>query len=234
MANRTRAKRRVPGEGHPDASGVFDWKLDPVALAALVLSLLAAGAQFWARLKGPDVHLITPDRVILYSDVAPDGSIIVRIAAPMSYANVAQQAYGDVVLVERSQLTVGQRVSHQRWNAFGMINRDGVEQTGTAGPQPLAGQSAVTHLTLFTPVPEECSANSRTCNTMSDYLTLADFANQLRSADRLDFRFQIDLIDGAKPETSCYVPLSSLARQKLTQLQTTPFYAMCHAEPDRT
>jgi hypothetical protein len=205
----------------------LDLKLDPIAIAALVLSLIAAGASLIAWWRGPSVRLISPDRVALYSDVAPSGSTFVRIAAPMSYANVAQEPYGDVVLVERAALTVGGLETHQRWNAFGEIGTNKVQSTGTATPQSLPGQSASTHFTLFTAVPRDCPEGSTVCDPMAEYLSLKKFSESVGTARELRFKFQIDLINAKPQVTECVVPLTKLVRQKLAELERVPFYAMC-------
>jgi hypothetical protein len=210
----------------------FHWKLDPVAVAALVLSLIAAAGQFvdWAR--GPSIRLIAPDRIALYSDVAPDGSIFVRVAAHMSYANVAQAPYGDLVLRERVQLRAGTLTSKQQWNAFGTIVREGIKMTEPAGPQPLPGQSAVSHFTLFAPTTIACQAGSVGCNPTQEYLQPEALTKQLASVDKLQFRFEIELIDGNRISASCRVPLSTQARQQLSSVRTSYAYLLCY--PDRT
>jgi hypothetical protein len=210
----------------------IDWRFDAVALAALILSLFAAFAQVLAWASGPSVKLITPDRVGLYLDMTPDqSSTFVRVAADMSYANVAQAPYGTLVVAERVILSVAGVESRQRWNAFGTISRDGVKQTGTSAPQALPGQSAVTHFTLFTPVPVDCPDGASGCDPLADYLTAPQFANALRSARELRFQFQIELIGGKVMSTSCTVPLKQAAKEQLAellQLRTPYFYATCH------
>lgn len=218
MPRKARAKPKLCG-----------WKFDPVALAALFLSLIAAGAQLWDWWHGPQIRLIPPDRVALYSQVAPDGSVAIRIAANMSYANVAQAQYGDLVLIERAKLKVDQIESWQRWNAFGEIRESAITRTQDAAPQPLPGQSAVTHFTLFTPVPRVCPNGSSACDPMRDYISPEEMMLQVRTADRIEFRFEIDLFNGHTLTTSCYVPLSALVRQKLGNIMRTPLYATCHS-----
>lgn len=214
-------------------SQIFEWKLDPIAVSAFLLSLFAALAQLFAWWNGSSIRLITPDRVALYTVEAPDGSTVVRIAAPMAYANVAQGPYGDLVTVERASLSVGNVETRQRWNAFGTISADGIEQTGPATPQSLPGQSAVSHFTLFTPVPVDCVNYSKDCNPTEDYLTLQRFTDQIRSASKLQFRFGVDLIGGGTRVTTCQVPLSGLVRKELAELGKTFTYAMCRSRAGR-
>ena len=206
-----------------------DRKIDPVALTALVLSLIAAGAQVVAWWRGPLVRLIPPDRVALYAQVAPHGNTAIRIAAHMSYANVAQAPYGDLVLLERAYLKVGAVGTRQRWNSFGEIKEHAITRTGEAAPQPLPGQSAVSHVTLFTPVPQVCPEGSD-CDPMREYLSPQELAGQLRTSDRLQFRFEIKLFDDSTLSAECHVPLSDLVRDSLANVVSKPFYAMCHRD----
>jgi hypothetical protein len=210
---------------------------DPVALTALILSLFAAGAQAAAWLRGPSVKLIVPDRVALFLDRTPDASAtpFVRLAGELSYANVAQAPYGTLVVAERATLWVGSAESPQRWNAFGTIDRSGVKETALSSVQPLPGQSAVTHFTLFTPVPVDCPDGATKCNPISEYLTVSAMAEQLSRANDLHVAFEIELIGGKRLEASCEVPLKNAARQQLTALleQRAPyFYAMCRPADD--
>jgi hypothetical protein len=210
---------------------------DPVALTALILSLFAAVAQAAAWFRGPSVKLITPDRVALFLDRTPDASAtpFVRLAAEMSYANVAQAPYGTLVVAERATLQVGRAQSLQRWNAFGSIDRAGVNQNALSSAQSLPGQSAVTHFTLFTPVPIECPDGATKCDPMSEYLMAPVMAQQLSRAKELHIAFEIELIGGKRLEDSCEVPLKNAAREQLTALleQRTPyFYAMCRPADD--
>jgi hypothetical protein len=209
------------------------WK-DPVALTALILSIFAALAQAIAWWNGPSIRLIRPEHVALYTDVRPDRkAVFIRIAADMSYANVAQQPYGDLVVLERATLSVGKLESRQRWNSFGTINSDAISQTAMTAPQPLPGQSAVSHFTLFTPVPLECPEDDGRCDPMKEYLTVEDFIRELGSASDLKFTFEIELIDESSRVTTCIVPVTNLTRDKLNEVAqgSAPFfYATCHSE----
>jgi hypothetical protein len=193
----------------------LDWKLDPVAIAALFLSLGAVGAGLAAWLRGPAIRLIPPERVALYGDTSPSGGVIVRIAAPMSYANIAQAPYGSLVVNEQATLSVGNIRSKQEWNAFGEIKRGSVQSTGVVVPQSLPGQSAVSHVTLFTPLPGP------------DYISPEKLFHGAAFVPDLRFQFQIAMIDGSKLMKSCSVPLNELSRTRLAKVGTEMFFAVC-------
>lgn len=208
----------------------FEWKLDPLALAALLLSVIAAIGQFVAWWSGPSVRLITPDTVALYTDTAPDGTVIVRIAAPMAYANVAQAAYGDLVVKERAKLSAGDIQTQQQWNSFGDIKKGLITATQPSSVQPLAGQSAVAHFTLFAPMVRDCPPNATRCQPREDYVAPEQLAAELGKADRLHFTFEIDMVGGGSAIKSCDVPLTPLVRTQLAGLRRSFMYAVCHRQ----
>lgn len=223
----------------PWSSAIWHWLTrvwrkiwsDPIALTALLLSLFAAGAQLTAWLRGPSVRLIMPNGVALFLDVTPDDStVFVRVAADMSYANVAQQPYGTVVTAERATLSLGGATSRQRWNSLGTIDREAVRQTGMAAPQALPGQAAVTHFTLFAPVPVDCPDNHKNCEEMSEYLPAEELLKRTMSAKHLHVRFDVHSIEGEVISTDCFVPLKSSAREQIVavmQHRRPYFYAAC-------
>jgi len=200
---------------------------DPIALTALILSLIAAIAQLVAWVRASEVRLIPTDRVALYSQLAPDGTIAIRIAAPLSYANVAQPAYGDLAVVEYASFSVGNTSSRQRWNAFGEIKQGAVSRTMDATPQPLAGQSAVSHITLFTPVPQYCDERDEPCDPTADYVDPAELMKATEASDRIQFQFTVEMFGGEVLTSRCHIKLSPLVRQQLRKLVQTPLYAVC-------
>jgi hypothetical protein len=202
----------------------LDWKLDPVALAALFLALAATTAQIADRFRGPSIKFITPDRVAIYSDSA-NGSTFVRVAASMSYANVAQAPYGDLVLKERVRLDVGNLSSNQQWNAFGTITRNGPQMTDTAAPQSLPGQSAESHFTLFTPA-ASCEGQPN-CDPKQQFVDPKALVKAFEQSGELRLRFEIELIDGETIRRSCHVPYRESTRQEISRLPISYAYLYC-------
>lgn len=205
-----------------------EWKLDPVAIVALILSLGAAISAVWFWALGSSVRLIPPDRVAIYSDEGADGTPFIRIAAHMSYANVAQAPYGDLVLRERVQLRVGKLVLPQQWNAFGSIDRQGINMMEPAGPQPLPGQSAISHFTLFAPPTVPCRSGNQQCDPKENYIRPESFVDQLAHEDDLLFKFEIELIDGDRVTASCHASLSPLSRRLLANVRSSYVYLLCY------
>jgi hypothetical protein len=203
-------------------------------LSALALSILAFSAQVVAWARGPSITLLPPERVALYGDVAPDQTIIVRIAAPMSYANLAQQQFGALVVAERAVVTVGNLKSEQIWNAFGEMHREKdalrIGFTAQALPQALPGQAFVSHLTLFTPARRNCTSPG--CNPNLDYVSPSRFQAAAAKSDRILFDFSVATIDGKNLSQSCEVTVDDLARRTLAKLTSSAFYALCRTKKD--
>jgi len=199
----------------------IDRKIDPLALTALLLSLLAAGSQLKDYLRGPDLRLITPHRVALYADKGPNGAMIVHIAAPMAYANVAQAPYGDLVLEETASLTVGGKTSRQEWNAFGKLTSEGLKATEPALLQPVPGQDALSHVTLFTPI---------TTPDARDNLSPEELFARSTGARKMVFQFGIKPYKGNEIHKACSVALTDDVRTKLFVLTKSNFYALCREE----
>jgi hypothetical protein len=210
------------------------WKLkqeiEPIALAALLLSLLAVAAQLVAYMRGPDIRMLPPATVALYVDQAPEGMPIVRVAAPISYANLAQPPFGALVTSERMKFAVGSLESEQQWNAFGSIGLVGGNQTVTstapALPQALPAQSFVSHFTLFTPIRRDCTGPG--CNPTADYVSPDQLLAAGATADRIRFEYSIETIDGDTVTASCDLKLHVLAKQRLAVLRKSALYARCH------
>jgi len=68
-----------------------------VAIAAFVLSLTVSVISAWYAIRGSEVVLLAPDRVIIYRDEI-NGDAAARVAVPMSLINTASADHGDVVV----------------------------------------------------------------------------------------------------------------------------------------
>jgi hypothetical protein len=206
--------------------------VDPIAVVALLLSSIAVGSQLVAWLQGPSVKLIPPERVVLYRQTSPDGTAIVRIGAPVSYANVASQSYGALILKETATVSVGSLKSEQEWNAFGTIDGSGgvisVRYTDIALPVALPGQTSVSHITLFTPLRKRCAASERACKPTENYVSPEQFAAAVAKADRIRFTFKVKLSDGPELSSSCEVLMGPVNKPQLANLASQVFYGICY------
>jgi hypothetical protein len=166
---------------------------DVVALSAFLLAAFAAVAQVVAWSRGPRISFLGPDRVALYSDLAPNGQPIIRVAAPLAYANTANPEYAAILFRETVVLTVGQIRTEQVWNAFGMLGRANgrltVTSNGLAAIQTLSGQSATSHLTLFAPLIRECRPGPA-CSPNVDYVSPEAFLRAIHPGDRVHLHFE--------------------------------------------
>lgn len=200
---------------------------DVVALAALALALLTGLAQLAAWTQGSRIVFLSPEKVALVGDTASNGQPIVRIVAPLAYANTAEQAYAGILLREKAKVAVGRVASSQEWNAFGRIVRGGAASEAVATPQTLSGQSALSHVTLFAPAPRSCAQGEQACDTIPDYVTPAALAHELRPGRSIRFEFSADFYGGKTRVAACEVPVTD---QLVQHWAREPFlFARCRA-----
>jgi hypothetical protein len=211
-------------------------EINPLGVAAFLLSVMALSAQLIAWARGPDVRLFPVERVALYSDVTGDQAAVVRIAAQISYANVASQAFGTLVLKETAYLNAGPLSSEQQWNAFGTITKkaDGiaVQSTEMALPVPLAGQVSKSHLTLFAPLRKRCDNGDRHCNPTANYISPEELAGALARTGEIRLAFTVTLSDGTELRTSCSVTVGPANRPYLMSLRDHVFFGVCYPVGD--
>jgi len=191
----------------------IDRKTDIIALSAFVLALLSGASQLLAWTVGPQIAFVGPDRVALYADVAPNGDQIIRIAAPLTFVNSAQPAYSAVLVKETARMTIGDMTSFQIWNAFGQLGRGPsgsltVKSTAIATPQPIAGQSAVSHMTLFTPIAVRCKPDDQGCRPVQDYVAPAQLADHIKPGAEIRFDFEGETFDHGVERYSCKILVS--------------------------
>lgn len=206
----------------------FDRNIDVVALTALVLSLFAAVSALSSYWRGPDLKLITPRHVGLYVDRAPgSAAAVVHVAASMAYANVAQEPYGDLVLEESATLNVGGKTTRQEWNAYGKLEGDGLSATAPTLMEPLPGGTALSHITLFAPVPAQCRAGDSKCDPARDSWSPELLAAYSKNAKNLVLEFALKPYKGAEIRKTCTVPLTPEIRGKIANLRQSVLFATC-------
>ncbi len=207
-------------------------EIDLISVVAVLLSVVAIASQVIAWVRGPQVRLVTPDRIALYSDLAPGNIPIVRVAASISYANFSSQSQGALVTNEAVELRIGHLASKQEWNAFGTIEGTGestaVRSTGPALPVPLPGQASLSHFTLFAPLRRSCAGNDPKCRREGDYISPDQFIAAASTNQVATATFQIRLADGTSLQTTCEVALGPEKRVALEGLQTGVFYNVCY------
>lgn len=76
-----------------------------IALAALLLSLGAAGVNAWFFLMGSDIKLLPPNDLLLYRDGPVDRGVL-KFAVPVRVVNKAISNFGDTIISYRLSLTL--------------------------------------------------------------------------------------------------------------------------------
>ena len=190
-------------------------KTDVLALTAFVISLLTGAAQLIDWVKGPQITLYPPERVVIYTYLQSGGTPTVRVAAPMSYTNTAPAQYAATIKAESVDMRVGPVLSHQKWLSFAQLRRDGSrfapQIVSDASPFPIPGGSSVSHSTLFSPFPSDCAPRQEACARFSEYISEDDFTNSL-DAGRINLTFTSEVYGGSAQSVDCYVELDETVK----------------------
>lgn len=203
---------------------------DVISLCALTLAIITALAQLAQWTRGPEVEFLGPDRVVLYQDSA-NGVPIIRVAAPLSFANIASQSYSAILARETVSLRVGNRTSEQVWNAFGQIQQRpeglGVAGNSLVAPQTVSGQSAVSHFTLFAPLPKPCEPGQVGCSATENYIDPAAIL-QLKAGDTIRLRFTGHFFKEEARQFDCQVRVTDAMLKRWAARPIT--YELCRTD----
>ncbi|MBO0749506.1 MAG: hypothetical protein J2O44_03610 [Porphyrobacter sp.] len=103
------------------------------SLVSFVLSVTAALAAFYAFVRGPQVHVPTPQTLYLYRD-GPENRGILKAAINFTMINTANGQYGDALMGARLRLGASPREWEQEAEARMTISS---EAAAAAAPCPL-------------------------------------------------------------------------------------------------
>jgi len=185
----------------------IDRKTDVIALTAFIIAILGTFLQIANWTRGPRVVFHAPARILVYLYLQPNGYEVVRIAAPMSYTNTAPAEYSGILKMEKATIKIGDFSSEQIWASFGRLSRAeerfSPQIYADAAPIPVPGGGAVSHTTLFTAVPRDCSAGTKStkCDTYGDYIFRNKMTKALGDAKTIEFTFTAEIYD-EKPQTA--------------------------------
>lgn len=210
----------------------FSKDIDFVALCAFLLALLSALTQLDSWVRGPRIAFLGPDRIALFVDTAPDGKPVVRVAAPLSYVNTAEPSYAAVLAKERVTLEASGAESHQTGNSFGSFpvvdGKITVRPDTPAVPVGLAGQSAISHITLFGPVQRVRDA-APNCDADADYLSPDRLSPAMKPGGVLHLSFDSEFFGAPAQHFKCDVRINADVAKAWAAHPELPFYLGCHA-----
>lgn len=151
----------------------INWKANVVSVAALVLSAGSIASQitqyWWAWLKGPEVELLAPRQIILSRfDLNKTGkSDFVRFYATMSYINLGEPTYDEVIMDESLELCLDGVLRKQNWIRFtSSAFEEGIPSgaQSTVGPTIIKAGNAEYHETLFFGRARACLERAEDCD----------------------------------------------------------------------
>lgn len=194
---------------------------DKIAATSLVIALASSIFVFWDRVfERPKVRFIPPERVVLYQFKRQNGQIVVRVAAQMSYYNIARGEHAGILKVEEATVDVDGRTTKQRWNNFGRLRRNSSgyiapEYGDDAGPLAIPSQTAVSHFTIFSPLSRICAVGDAPCAKEAEASTPGFIYGAMLNGAEIDVRFVATLIDGRTLAAHCSVQASQNVKSQI-------------------
>lgn len=167
-------------------------KTDLLAATAFLLAAITTIYQFWGFVRGAELAMYPPDRVVLLFDKMADGRTIARLAGDLTLINSGQPGRDAVLRDVDAVLSLdGKPLSRQRWLSFARITRDGdklsIVPEASAHPLQVAGGATISQTVSFAPRPEDCGG---TAPCAANYIGWDDFIARLLAAKRLRIDFE--------------------------------------------
>ena len=209
-----------------------DRKTDIVALTAFMLALFATILQIKDWVKGSEIELYSPDRVVLYNYKQSNGIPIVRIAAPMSYTNAASSEYPSAVRSEAVTMKIGDLTSRQEWISFARLarNENGFDAqiNSDASPLPIPGGGAISHSTLFGPFEADCSQSriNDKCRSNENYISIKAMSAAVGDADEIRLDFEAHVLGSKTLKQACVVKITQAVTEQWAE--NNWLIASCH------
>jgi hypothetical protein len=187
-------------------------KLDPIALIALVLTLVNSAYSLYSFKKGARLRLIPPEQVLIRSERFRSGRELVLFSARLTCVNKGAPGYGGVI--EQATISFnlgGQRFEHV-WQDFGYSQLEDLrlklQRTEDAHPIGVEGGTVVSQETFFYP-------RSTVHGGSANFLGWEEFLKRLASADHVDFRLKIKEFEDRSQSVLCRVQVTDQLRQNL-------------------
>jgi len=208
-------------------------KADVLAATAFLLALLSTAYQFSGYLMGPRVRQFPPDRILIYFDKYPDGSVATRFAGQTTFSNAGLSGHGatikDVILTVNGP---GIQV-RQRWNSFAVAERHdwhlSIKPQADAAALQVPGEQTLSRLITYAPAAERCALLQKCKSsfpTPDDTVFLHAIDGHVGGS--LTFTFASSTFEGSGIESvSCDVVLTA---ELVTALAASDWYlAPCFA-----
>lgn len=167
-------------------------KTDLLAATAFLLALITTGYQFWGFVRGADLTIYAPDRIVLFYDGAPDGRVFLRFAGDVTFINSGQVGHDLVVRdVDATLFLDGKSITRQRWlNSVRITRIDGksdIVPLDSARPVQVGGGAAISQTLSFAARSEDCGGIAP---CPKNFVFQDDFTTLLEKATKFAVEFE--------------------------------------------
>jgi hypothetical protein len=180
-------------------------KINLLALAAFVISLAGIAGHIQAFIKGADLCLFPPERVMLVTLPNPTCTKFLHVAACMAYVNRGAKGYHEIVRREGVSFSLGEQQYHQYWQYFVEVHSlDGnrvLKSKSSAMPIRVDPIQPTGHITLFAPGSDVAG---KTVNTRN-FLPVQEFSMALAEEKQITFEFWAETLSGKRHSVRCQV-----------------------------
>ena len=191
---------------------LIERKTDVLAFAAFIISIGSLTAQFANLVRGPEIVLVGPKYVTLYSATASNNKDYLRLVAGFTFLNKGSPGYDDILKYEKVSVVMDKHsinLSAKNYietsnSAKNMIR----EYINDATPVALKSGAVTNHETEFIPLPGQNNKNSDGV----DYSEFSHFMAVLADASTLMVKFTIETYDGQKIIKECSLRPKKVAK----------------------
>jgi hypothetical protein len=187
-----------------------DPKINPLALAAFILSLVGIACQIRAFIQGADLCLFPPEQVMLITASSATSTDYLHVAARMAYINRGAEGYHEIVRREGVSFSLGGQPYHQYWQDFvdtsSLKGKPELVYKCSAMPIRVDPTHPAGHITFFAPWPVMEGPTVSTRN----YLSVQEFMLALAQEKQITFEFWAETLSGERHSVRCQVDASAL------------------------
>ena len=178
-------------------------RTDILAFAAFIISIGSLLAQFVNLIRGPDVILVGPKIVTLYSSQGGDGKEYLRLMAGLTYLNNGSPGYNDILKSERAFLSMDKKEIKLTAKNYIDTKSDGKNLVkkieGDAIPISLKAGNVHNHETEFVPFPNKGGESNK------NFVIVEEFIKSLDQSSNLTIKFVIETYEGKKITKICHL-----------------------------
>ena len=199
--------------------------VDIVAVGAFVVAAITGIAQLHNALRGNELALFVPSKVLIKFEELSNGETYVRFSAIMAYTNTGARNSGATVHRELLQYTMGEQVYAQEWQRFHQTDLSIDDASGSyeikmiekgiAAPFVVTAPGATGHETYFAPAQQRCENDGDIECVYKNFVARDEFVRLIAGIDKIVFVFRADVIGDRTQIVACQVAVDDHLRDTL-------------------